>query len=370
MATNKNYYNEVEINTTMKIKEITQQLPQYVRAYFLSISQKKKILTQLGYARDIKVFFQYLQNRNPMYKEKKLTDIPIEDLGQLSPTDIEEYMDYLKAFELDGVFYNNHEEGIARKVSSINGLFTFLVKREYIKNNPVSNVERPTLHTKQITILTSEQISKLLDEIENGEHLSNRQKLSHEKTWIRDFAIIMTFLGTGIRVSELVGLDLNDLDMETMTLRVIRKGGDEDIVYFNDEVADALLLYLSEREVDIYDENDLPVKANLSPRQQLLPYANSPEPALFISLKGNRMAVRSVQAMVQKYSSIVAANKKISPHKLRDTFATSLYTETDGDAYTVSKSLGHKNIETSKKYIAFDNERKKASQRLTIRSDK
>ena len=146
-------------------------------------------------------------------------------------------------------------------------------------------------------------------------------------------------LGTGIRVSECVGLDLKDIDFESNGIKIRRKGGYESIVYFGDEVETALLDYLEQRE------HIIPMQGH--------------EDALFLSLQNRRMAVRSVENLVKKYASRVTSIKKITPHKLRSTYGTSLYRET-GDIYLVADVLGHKDVNTTRKhYAALEDERRR-----------
>ena len=162
----------------------------------------------------------------------------------------------------------------------------------------------------------------------------------HKQTQIRDMAILTLLLGTGIRVSECVGLNLDDVDFDNNAIRVIRKGGNEALVYFGDEVEKALLDYIQ------------------GPRKEVQTKSGH-ENALFISMNNTRITPRSVERLVKKYARLVTTVKKITPHKLRSTFGTALYQET-GDIYLVADTLGHKDVNTTKKhYAALDEERKR-----------
>jgi len=148
-------------------------------------------------------------------------------------------------------------------------------------------------------------------------------------------------LGTGIRVSECVGLDINDVDFDNNGIKIRRKGGYEVIVYFGDEVREALLDYLEERKHMIACDG----------------HTN----ALFLSLQMKRINVRSVENLVKKYASAVTRLKKITPHKLRSTYGTSLYRET-GDIYLVADVLGHKDVNTTRKhYAAIEDDRRRSA---------
>ena len=173
-----------------------------------------------------------------------------------------------------------------------------------------------------------------------GEHLTGQALAYYQKTKNRDLAILTLLLGTGIRVSECVGLNLTDVDFKNNGITVTRKGGSQMVVYFGDEVADALENYI---EAD---------------RKVITPLSGHEE-ALFLSTQRKRMGVQAIENMVKKYARQVTPNKKITPHKLRSTYGTSLYKET-GDIYLVADVLGHKDVNTTKKhYAAIDEDRRR-----------
>ena len=190
----------------------------------------------------------------------------------------------------------------------------------------------------------------LLDEVENPKNLTKAQKRFHEKTKTRDLAIMTLLLGTGIRVSECVGLDIDDVDFNNNGIRIRRKGGNEVVVYFGDEVREALLDYLEERK------RLIPIEGHTN--------------ALFLSMQMKRLGVRSVENLVKKYSQGVTKLKKITPHKLRSTYGTSLYRET-GDIYLVADVLGHKDVNTTRKHYAAieDSRRRSAANVVKLRKD-
>ena len=204
----------------------------------------------------------------------------------------------------------------------------------------------PKLHEKEIIRLEIDEVAKLLDEVEEGDKLSEKQKLYHERTKVRDLAMMSLLLGTGIRVSECVGLNINDIDLDTCGARVYRKGGKESVIYFSDEVRDVLEDYLDEREmIDAVPGN---------------------EDALFLSMQRKRINVRSVENLVKKYAKLVTPLKKITPHKLRSTYGTSLYRET-GDIYLVASVLGHNDVNTTRKHYAAQEEERRRSARNGVR---
>ena len=279
-------------------------------------------------------------------------DITLSHLDQLTVTDLEEYMEYLKyRFNEKNQEVVNKERGIMRKISSLKSFYNYYYRREMIKNNPAALVSLPKLHEKEIIRLEADEVVSLLDEVEKGESLTEKQKQYHKRTRVRDLALMTLLLGTGIRVSECVGLDLNDVDLKTGGIHIHRKGGKEVTVYFGMEVEYALSDYLEQRKEMI------PVEGH--------------ENALFLSLQMKRMSVRSVENLVKKFARIAAPLKKITPHKLRSTYGTSLYQET-GDIYLVADVLGHTDVNTTKKhYAALDDARRRsAKDKVQLRETK
>lgn len=208
----------------------------------------------------------------------------------------------------------------------------------------------PKIHEKVITRLEPNEIVNLLDEIDSGENLTQKQKDYHQKNRLRDIAIITLLLGTGMRVSECVGIDLTDIDFDLNAVKITRKGGNQSILYFGDEVRSALLNYISQRDT-------------------LYPNV-SEENALFLSLQNKRISVRAVQNLVKKYSQLSVKLKNISPHKLRSTYGTNLYRES-GDIYLVADVLGHKDVNTTRKHYAQmdDDKRHSAVKYIKLRED-
>ena len=295
-------------------------------------------------------FFDYLKQNNPLLKTVDVTSLPLSILNQITPQDIEEYLFYLKYYEKDGVAHANDERGIKRKLASLRTFYRYLYKNEMIENDPAIKVDMPKIHDKTIVRLDADEVALLLDVVESGENLTARQQIYHEKTKKRDLAILTLLLGTGIRVSECVGLDLDDVDFKNNGIKIHRKGGAEVIVYFGDEVRQALLGYMEERnQIEALDGSTN---------------------ALFLSLKKSRINVRSVENLVKKYAKLVTSLKNITPHKLRSTYGTALYRET-GDIYLVADVLGHKDVNTTKKHYAAieDDRRRSAAKFVHLRED-
>lgn len=310
---------------------LDEKLPPFCYDYFLSIESQTSTLTRLNYAHDLKIFFYYLQEKK-FRKKKNATEITLEDLDSVTSTDIEYFLGFLSHYSYDGKEHSCNERAKARKLSSVRAMFKFFFNKNMISVNNSAKVLTPKLHEKPIIRLDSDEVFKIIDTAENGDGLSPHQKSYHEKNKIRDSAILMLFLGTGIRISELVGLNNNDINFKDNSFIVTRKGGNRVILYFDDDVADALKRYLDYKE-EINDK------------------ISAPSSPLFISNDTNRIGVRAVENLVQKYAKIVSPLKKITPHKLRSTYGTQLYRAT-GDIYIVADVLGHKDVNTTRKHYA------------------
>ena len=250
-------------------------------------------------------------------------------------------MEYLKVYERENEMITNGEKGLARKMSALRSFYSYYYKHQIITKNPTLLVDMPKLHDKAIIRLDTDEVASLLDFVENcGSQLSGQALTYYNKTKERDLAILTLLLGTGIRVSECVGLDLNDVDFKNNGITVTRKGGNQMTVYFGDEVAEALSNYIE------------------GSRKSITPLSGH-ENALFLSTQKRRMGIQAIENMVKKYARQVTPNKKITPHKLRSTYGTTLYKET-GDIYLVADVLGHKDVNTTKKhYAAIDEDRRR-----------
>ncbi|MCI9545338.1 MAG: tyrosine-type recombinase/integrase [Lachnospiraceae bacterium] len=345
------YHTQVDKENTLKLRELLKELPPFARDYFRAIGTTASSRTRLSYAYDLKVFFQYLLMENPLFQNYAMEDFRVDVLDALQAVDIEEYQEYLRVYQSKdtGLENTNGERGIKRKMSSLRSFYAYYYKREMIHTNPTLLVDMPKLHDKSIVKLDPDEVATLLDYIEHaGDTLTGQKKTYYEKTKERDLAIFTLLLGTGIRVSECVGLDVEDIDFQNNGIKVHRKGGNEMIVYFGEEVAQALLDYLEVRE-------------------GITPLAGH-EHALFYSTQRRRIGVKAVENLVKKYSQAVTTTKKITPHKLRSTYGTALYEET-GDIYLVADVLGHKDVNTTRKHYADlgDARRRKAATAVRLR---
>ena len=350
MAKQITYREQEKIQNTMKLREFLSELPPYAKDYFRAKEPTTSDKTRLSYAYDLRVFFRFLQESNPNLKEKQISEISLSDLSALQPVDFEEFEDYLKVYQTpDGRTETNSRVGIARKLSCLRSFYEYLCKRQLLSENPVRLIDMPRLKEKAIIQLDPDEIAALLDYMENyGNGLTGVQLYHYNKQKYRDIAIVTLLLGTGIRVSECVGLNISDVDFKNNGIRVLRKGGNEMVVYFGLEVEAALKDYLE-----------------LS-RNKITPLSGH-ENALFLSGQRKRISVDAIEKMVKKYSSAISV-KTITPHKLRSTYGTALYRET-GDIYLVADVLGHSDT-TKKHYARLSDDRRRAASKAVILREK
>lgn len=340
------YNEQVDIENIKKLRTMLSELPAFFKDFFRGIEPRTQSRTQIAYAYDIKIFLQFLLEENPSIKKSygSVTEIPISVLESLTVTDIEEYMEYLKYRDTDGKKISNKENAIKRKISTLKSVFKYFYRTEKISENIMERVQLPKLHSKEIIRLDIDEVAMMIDEAERGEGLSDRQRAYHGKTKVRDVALLSLLLGTGIRVSECVGLDISDVDFKNNGILIHRKGGKEVTVYFSDEVKEALQNYYDERVLILEESGH--------------------EGAFFLSMQNKRLSIRSVENLVKKYAKIISPLKKITPHKLRSTYGTNLYKET-GDIYLVADVLGHSDVNTTKKhYAAIEDDRRRSARNV------
>lgn len=350
MAKNRNYHDEINVNNNLKLRKMLKELPGFCMMFFRGIEHTTASRTRIAYAYDLGIFFNFIKENNPSYKDINVSDFNIEILDKITVNDIEEYLEYLKVYSKNDSEYTNNEKGIKRKLSSLKSFYNYYFCNQLINENPAAKVRVPKMHETEIIRLDVDEVATLLDEAESGDKLTKAQKRFHEKTKLRDVALLTLLLGTGMRVSECVGIDISDIDFKNTGIKIRRKGGYEAIVYFGDEVEKALIDYLEYRKTIVPETGH--------------------EEALFLSLQNRRISVRSVENLVKKYAGLVTSLKHITPHKLRSTYGTNLYKET-GDIYLVADVLGHKDVNTTRKhYAAIEDERRwKARNAVKLREN-
>ena len=231
-----NYHDEQNMQNIMKMRSVLETLPPFCKTFFRGIEEYTSARTRLAYAYDLRLFFEYLHEQNAICAKMDIKDFPITLLEILKSLDIEEYLEYMSLYQKDGKDITNEERGKARKLAALRSFYNYFYQAELIKSNPAALVPLPKLHDKEIIRLEPNEVAMLLNQVEDGTKLTKKELEYHRKTKIRDVALLTLLLGTGIRVSECVGLDMNDVNFDVCGIKIRRKGGYEAVVYFGEEV--------------------------------------------------------------------------------------------------------------------------------------
>lgn len=326
-----------ELYYTDKTNSLLITMPPYVKQYIRSIHNRTSPRTRYEYLKDIQAFLDYTAST------RNITTIGLQDLDNYEKTDFEEYFEYMEHYIKNGKERINSRTSIKRKMSALRKFFAYLFENDMISSDKIRKIEMPKLHHKEIIRLDQDEAADFLNAVEKGERLTKKQQDYHNIQNTRDLAIVYLMLSTGIRVSECVELDLDDVNIAKSYIKVIRKGGNEDIVYFSDEASEYLQNYIETRKQ----------------------IKNADEKSLFLSSRKKRLTVRAVEILIKKYAGRIGINKHITPHKLRSTFATNLY-DTTGDIYLVAETLGHKDVTTTKNHYANLSQKRKANNRNKV----
>lgn len=308
-----------------------QTLPSLVREYasYKSVIQNASEKTIAEYLLDLRTFFRFLRARDlkisansEEFEQIDISDIDLEYIKNITMEDIYEFLMYADNQR------GNMAAAKSRKLSAIKGFFKYLTtKRMMLEDNPAANIESPKRQQALPKFLSLEESLLLLGAVKNDQE---------SKTRVRDYAIITLFLNCGMRVSELVGIDLNDVDRDLRSLTVTGKGNKQRIVYLNEACREALHAYRNER---------------LSEK-----YITADTPALFLSNRFQRISVKTVQWLVYKYLDLAGLQSKhYSVHKLRHTAATLMYQSGNVDVRVLKDILGHEQLNTTQIYTHVSN---------------
>lgn len=321
---------EKQTNSQLLIS-LLNDLPDFCTNIFIGRKAERVLNTRLGYARDLKKFFEFLIDTHPYFCEMKVKQIQPSDMKEVSAEDLDKYIE---------LFSDEHEiKTVARMKSSISAMYTYLINTlQVIQYNPVLGTQKVKIPPKDYVVyLNLEEQERLLQTIRYGTGLSERQKKWHTRYIKRDLAMVFLFLDTGMRVSELQGADNNDVDLNECSIIVRRKGGKLSKIYFSDESAEYLRDYMEEKK-------------------QLYPlYAGFKDP-LIISEKGERLSVRQYENIVPKYVQAAIPEKAglINCHKLRSSFAMEFYMrdpEYGGhDILALQQRMNHQSLTSTNVY--------------------
>ena len=331
------------------LTKILTKLPDYVFDYIEVAYDGESINTQIGYSIDIKTFLEYLikfKFGNGISTESITADM----LNEVTLRDLNGFKAYLREYESEYIsasgrvikrIRTNNEYGINRKLSGVRGLFLYLYKNDYIDHNVTDKLDFKKLHQKMKRPLSTNDVMNLINVLYNGEdYFEGRSRASYLNRKQRDIALFTAYLGTGCRVSELVNLNIADVDFETSSFIVTRKGGDRQEIFMPIQVENEMCKYVEERLADEDTKDTDP---------------------LFISRNNKRILPQTVEKNLKNYcrAAGITDPEKMHPHALRRTFACNLIA--DGiDIKMVAELMGHKNIEvTHRYYTQYASERRK-----------
>ncbi len=323
-----------------KLKQISIQLPDVCLPFLLETGTSMAASTRYAYATELRWFFKYLIDESPAFsKIYDIVEISLEDLTQITSRDISKYL----TIDKDS---GKSEKTVARRRSAISKFFSYLIENRQIDYNPVQASSKVKVHKdSEVVYIDIVEQQKLLSSVDDGSMLDKRKQTYHDRYKKRDIALISLLLDTGIRISELHGMDIKDINFKACSVHILRKGGNKQFIYFSDEIAALLLDYLEERKRNhLYVSDDDPV---------------------FVTLKGQRLSIRAIQMLVEKYteSALPQKGKRITPHKLRSSFAMEYYDSTK-DILALQKKLGHNSITTTNIYAKATNEKMKETRNV------
>lgn len=338
-------------NILLKENEIIEQcealqddLPRFLRGFFMYLKGNVLPMTRLAYLRDIHFFCNYLIHETDLTQGETPREIRQEEFEEIRAVDVNLFIDYCRRYKVEKdkaiYIYENDKKSLARKKSSLSVLFKFLYRDELVSRNITDGfdpIKLPKPGEREIKALQDDEVKLMLDAVTSGEGLTPKEHQYWEKTKKRDKAILILFVTYGLRLSELQQLNVSSFNFSRGEFKIYRKRAKESLMPLNNNtVLKALHEYLdTERPPDerLTEEN---------------------KDALFLSLQGKRMTERQIRELVKKYTSIglkTSRSKGYSPHKLRATAATSLIGR-GNSIYDVQALLDHENVTTTQLYAA------------------
>lgn len=322
-----------------KCKEIQNNLPPFMQDYVIYLKGAVSLATRQAYLLDIQFFLKYLIEETLLTKAQQIADITLQDLERLKARDVNEFLGdycrrYYKMINEQMQIFENHNRSLSRKKSSISSLIKFLYRNEQISNDltpGLNPIKLPKPQPDAIKRLHVNELEQLIDAVKSGSGLSEKERVFWDKTKLRDKAIILLFVTYGLRLKELVNLDLSSFNFKRREFVIFRKRDKESTMPLNQTIENTIQDYL---------KNERPTF--------------STEDALFLSLQGTRMTERAIRNLVKKYTAIAMDTTRkngYSPHKLRATAASTLI-ERGFSIYDVQNLLDHENVTTTQLYAA------------------
>ena len=325
----------------LECEEIENQLPKFLRGFFIYLKGNVLPATRLAYLHDIRFFFQYLIDETDLTEADTTDKIKLSDLENVKAVDVNIFIDYCRKYKVRSgdttYIYENSNKSLARKKSSVSVMFKQLYRDELLSKNITDGfdpIKVPKPGEREIKALQDDEVMIMLDAVTTGAGLTAHERAYWEKTKKRDKAILILFLTYGLRLSELQQLNISSFNFNRGEFKIYRKRGKESIMPLNNSATEVVHDYIDNERADdktLDDEN---------------------RDALFLSLQGRRMSERQIRELVKKYTSIALKTSRkagYSPHKLRATAATSLIGR-GNSIFDVAALLDHEQVTTTQLY--------------------
>lgn len=340
-----------EQHVIQRCLQIERSLPSFLSDFFLYLKSAVAVSTRMAYLEDIDFFFQYLVSETDLTDAATPREITLDDFSRIRSRDINYFLgQYCQRYEIEEKdrvrVMENHQRALARKKSSLSVLFKNLYRDGLLEQNITDGfnpIQLPKPQPDAIKRLDIDEVVQLLELVENGSQLSEKEKSYWQKTRLRDRAILVLFLTYGLRINELQQLDVASFNFHRGEFKIYRKRGKESLMPINDSC---------ERVIRDYVSKERP-SADQIPEEH--------RNALFLSLQKKRMTIRTIRNLVKKYTALVLgtpAKDGYSPHKLRATAATSLIQQ-GFSIFDVQNLLDHDNVTTTQLYAAHRKDAKR-----------
>lgn len=324
-----------------RCEDIENQLPRFLRGYFIYLKGNVLPMTRLAYLGDVLFFFEYLVNETDLTSADNPKDVTLSELNNIKAVDVNIFIDYCRRYTKEkenGIYiYENNNKTLARKKSSVSVMFKQLYRDELLDKNITDGfdpIRVPKAQEREIKALQDNEVMVMLDAVSTGNGLTKKEHQYWEKTKKRDKAILILFVTYGLRLSELQQLNVSSFNFTRGEFKIYRKRDKESVMPLNKSVTAAIEDYILNERKEIGDIVD--------------------KDALFLSLQGTRMSSRQIRTLVKKYTSIGMQTSRsggYSPHKLRATAATSLIGR-GNSIFDVQALMDHEQVTTTQLYAA------------------
>ena len=327
-----------------KCIQVENNLPKFMKDYCIYLKGSVSVTTRLAYLEDIQFFCNYLLETKEVTIADEIKDITLDEFNKIKARDVNLFLGdyctrYYKQTDKSTLIYENNNRALARKKSSLSTLFKFLYRNSQLENNITDGfnpIKLPKPQPDAIKRLEIDEVAKMLEAVETGYGLTDKEKVYWKKTKLRDKAILALFVTYGLRLNELRELNISSFNFSRGEFKIYRKRGKEVLMPINKTCELVIKDYI----------------LNERPKSEIL--NEDVEDALFLSLQNKRMDPKSIRQLVKKYTSIsmeTSRDNGYSPHKLRATAATSLI-QNGFSIYDVQNLLDHDNVTTTQLYAA------------------